>query len=76
MPHDRLAEEVAAAVVLNEGARADEKELKEHAAKHLADFKLPKQIIILQDIPKGATGKVQRIGLAEKLGLTKATSNK
>ena len=72
MPHDRLGEEVAAAVVLNEGASADEKELREHAARHLADFKLPKTILILEDIPKGATGKVQRIGLAEKLGLTGA----
>jgi acyl-CoA synthetase (AMP-forming)/AMP-acid ligase II len=72
MPHDRLGEEVAAAVVLHEGASANEKELREHAAAHLADFKLPKTILILPDIPKGATGKVQRIGLAEKLGLTGA----
>jgi acyl-coenzyme A synthetase/AMP-(fatty) acid ligase len=33
---------------------------------------MPKTIVILTDIPKGATGKIQRIGLAEKLGLTKA----
>jgi acyl-CoA synthetase (AMP-forming)/AMP-acid ligase II len=70
VPHDRLGEEVAAAVVLAEGATADEKELKEYAARQLSDFKLPKQILILTDIPKGATGKVQRIGLAEKLGLS------
>jgi acyl-CoA synthetase (AMP-forming)/AMP-acid ligase II len=69
VPHERLGEEVAAAVVLADGASADEKELREHAGKHLADFKTPKHIIILEDIPKGATGKVQRIGLAEKLGL-------
>jgi oxalate---CoA ligase len=69
VPHERLGEEVAAAVVLNDGVDVDEKELREHAAKYLADFKLPKQILILEDIPKGATGKVQRIGLAEKLGL-------
>jgi len=69
MPHERLGEEVAAAVVLAEGAWADEKELREHATKYLADFKVPKTIVILADIPKGATGKVQRIGLAEKLGL-------
>jgi acyl-CoA synthetase (AMP-forming)/AMP-acid ligase II len=69
MPHERLGEEVAAAVVLAEGATAGEKELREFAAKQLADFKVPKTIIILADIPKGATGKVQRIGLAEKLGL-------
>ncbi len=70
MPHARLGEEVAAAVVLNEGSSADEAELREHAATHLADFKVPRKVIILADIPKGATGKVQRIGLAEKLGLT------
>jgi acyl-CoA synthetase (AMP-forming)/AMP-acid ligase II len=69
VPHERLGEEVAAAVVLAEGASADEKELRDHAAKKLADFKTPKHIVILDDIPKGATGKIQRIGLAEKLGL-------
>jgi oxalate---CoA ligase len=69
VPHERLGEEVAAAVVLAEGATADEKELREYASKQLADFKTPKHIIILEDIPKGATGKVQRISLAEKLGL-------
>jgi acyl-CoA synthetase (AMP-forming)/AMP-acid ligase II len=72
MPHERLGEEVAAAVVLNEGASADERELREFCAKQLADFKVPKTIVILEDIPKGATGKIQRIGLAEKLGLVKA----
>jgi acyl-CoA synthetase (AMP-forming)/AMP-acid ligase II len=72
MPHERLGEEVAAAVVLAEGASCDERELREHCAKRLADFKMPKTIVILPDIPKGATGKVQRIGLAEKLGLVKA----
>jgi acyl-CoA synthetase (AMP-forming)/AMP-acid ligase II len=72
MPHDRLGEEVAAAVVLAEGAAADERELRDHASRLLADFKVPKTILILPDIPKGATGKVQRIGLAEKLGLTPA----
>ncbi len=70
MPHERLGEEVAAAVVLTEGSSADEAELREHAASHLADFKVPRKLLILTDIPKGATGKVQRIGLAEKLGLT------
>jgi acyl-CoA synthetase (AMP-forming)/AMP-acid ligase II len=70
MPHDRLGEEVAACVVLKEGATAEEKELRDYAAQHLADFKVPRTIVILTDIPKGPTGKIQRIGLAEKLGLT------
>jgi oxalate---CoA ligase len=70
VPHDKLGEDVAAAVVLREGVQAGEKDLREFAAKRLADFKVPRKIIILPEIPKGATGKIQRIGLAQKLGLT------
>jgi acyl-CoA synthetase (AMP-forming)/AMP-acid ligase II len=69
MPHDMLGEEVAAAVVLKQGAQASDKELREFAKVKLADFKVPKKILILQEIPVGATGKLQRIGLAQKLGL-------
>ncbi|HSW52866.1 MAG TPA: acyl--CoA ligase, partial [Sulfuricaulis sp.] len=64
MPHAKLGEDVAAAVVLREGKSADEKEIREFAAKRLADFKVPRKILILEEIPKGATGKLQRIGLA------------
>jgi acyl-CoA synthetase (AMP-forming)/AMP-acid ligase II len=70
MPHDRLGEEVAAAVVLAGGATAGERELREHAARHLADFKVPRRIVFVSEIPKGPTGKLQRIGLAAKLGLS------
>jgi len=69
MPHDKLGEEVAAAVVLREGASAGERELQDFANQRLAAFKVPKRIVILEEIPKGATGKLQRIGLAQKLGL-------
>ena len=69
VPHDKLGEEVAAAVVLREGAQAGEKDLREFLAIRLADFKIPRKILILSEITKGATGKIQRIGLAQKLGL-------
>jgi acyl-CoA synthetase (AMP-forming)/AMP-acid ligase II len=69
IPHEKLGEEVGAAVVLREGANATEKELREFAAIRLADFKVPRKILFLEEIPKGATGKLQRIGLAAKLGL-------
>ena len=48
---------------------ATERELRDFAAGRLADFKVPRKVVILAEIPKGATGKLQRIGLAEKLGL-------
>ena len=70
VPHAKLGEDVAAAVVLREGQAAGERELRNFAAERLADFKVPRKLVFLDEIPKGATGKLQRIGLAEKLGLT------
>ena len=69
VPHPKLGEEVAAAIVLREGHAADQQGLRDFASVRLADFKVPRRIVFLDEIPKGATGKLQRIGLAEKLGL-------
>jgi acyl-CoA synthetase (AMP-forming)/AMP-acid ligase II len=70
IPHPMLGEEVGAAVVLREGMGCTERELRDFAAKTLADFKVPRKVVFLTEIPKGATGKLMRIGLAEKLGIT------
>jgi acyl-CoA synthetase (AMP-forming)/AMP-acid ligase II len=70
IPHAKLGEDVGAAIVLREGMEATEREIRDFAAKHLADFKVPRKVVFLDEIPKGATGKLQRIGLAEKLGVT------
>jgi acyl-CoA synthetase (AMP-forming)/AMP-acid ligase II len=70
LPHPKLGEEVAAAVVLAEGQEASPAEIREYAAGRLADFKVPRKVLILDEIPKGPTGKLRRIGLAEQLGLT------
>jgi len=69
VPHERLGEDVAAAIVLRAGASLTEKEVREFAARRLADFKVPRKVRFVAEIPKGATGKLQRIGLAAKLGL-------
>ena len=69
MPHEKLGEDVAAAVVLREGASATEQELRAFVSQRIAAYKTPKKILFLDEIPKGATGKLQRIGLAQKLGL-------
>ncbi len=69
MRHAKLGEDVAAAVVLREGAEATPQEIREFAATRLAAFKCPRTVVILDEIPKGPTGKLQRIGLAEKLGI-------
>jgi len=69
VPHDKLGEEVAAAIVLRGGADASEREVRDFCSERLADFKVPRKVVFLDEIPKGPTGKIQRIGLAEKLGL-------
>ena len=69
VPHPKLGEEVAAAVVAAEGSDVDERELRRFVSQSLAAFKVPRRILVLDELPKGATGKLQRIGLAERLGL-------
>jgi acyl-CoA synthetase (AMP-forming)/AMP-acid ligase II len=69
VPDADYGEIVAAAIVLREGTTADAPSIRRFAATHLASFKVPSKIIFLAEIPKGPTGKLQRIGLAAKLGL-------
>ena len=68
VPHARLGEEVAAAVVLVDGADVTDRELRDFVAERLADFKTPRRFAFVDEIPKGPTGKIQRIGLAQALG--------
>lgn len=65
VPHKSLGEDIHAAVVLK--GEANEKELKAHCSTMLADFKVPNQIHILDELPRGATGKLQRLNMAKLL---------
>jgi oxalate---CoA ligase len=75
IPDARLGEEVAAAVVLRPGQATTPGELQEFVAATLAPFKVPRKILIVDTIPKGATGKLQRIGLADRLGVSLRASD-
>jgi acyl carrier protein len=69
IPHPTLGEEVAAAVVLRDGSDVTEQDLVRFAAPRLAPHKVPRRFVLVEEIPKGPTGKSKRIGLAEILGL-------
>jgi hypothetical protein len=69
-PHATLGEEIAAAVVLRTNMSVSEKQLREFVGMRLAHFKVPKRIIFVDSIPLGATGKPQRIGLAQRLDIS------
>jgi acyl-CoA synthetase (AMP-forming)/AMP-acid ligase II/acyl carrier protein len=70
VPHAELGEEVAAAVVLRSGAAAGEADLRQFLASRLSYFKVPRRILIVRELPKGPTGKLQRIGMAGRLGIS------
>ena len=74
VPHSTLGEDVAAAIVLTPGVQVDARErlireIRQFASVRLAHFKVPQLVVIVDEIPAGPTGKVQRMELAERLGL-------
>jgi acyl-CoA synthetase (AMP-forming)/AMP-acid ligase II len=72
VPHPTWGEEVAAAVVLQSevGGSVDEKELVAFCRQRLADFKTPRRIHVVDEIPRTASGKIQRRSVAARFRLS------
>lgn len=68
VPHPQWNEAVVAAVCLAPGAVADEGELIRFCKQHLAPFEVPKKILICEDLPQTATGKLQKFRLRQQFG--------
>jgi amino acid adenylation domain-containing protein len=69
LPHAALGEDVAAAVTLKPQFSPTEHEIQLFAASRLTECKVPRRVVILNEIPKGPTGKIERLHLALQLGL-------
>ncbi|MEZ5144231.1 MAG: AMP-binding protein [Acidimicrobiales bacterium] len=68
LPHERLGEEVTAAVLPKRGASLTVDELQAHVAEHLAPFKVPSRVVIMaEQLPRGATGKILKRQLRDEL---------
>ena len=67
--HPTLGEDVGAAVVLQPHSTATSEEIRQFVKGRLADFKVPRQLLIVKQLPTGPTGKVRRAGLAAELGI-------
>lgn len=70
IPHKRLGEDVAAAVVLSPGSKISSRGLRDFVRKRLARYKVPGMIRIVREIPKGPGGKIKRDGLYAALEMT------
>ena len=60
IPHDSLGEDVGAAVALKEGAAVTPEELREYVKARVAAYKYPRLVWLVDALPKGPTGKVQK----------------
>ncbi len=60
MPDDEWGEEIGAAVALKSGQSAEPDELREHVKERLAAYKYPRRVWIVDELPKGPTGKILR----------------
>ncbi|KAL6844326.1 hypothetical protein ACP4OV_025999 [Aristida adscensionis] len=60
VPDDKYGEEINCAVIPREGTALGEEEVVAHCRKNLAAFKVPKKVFITDELPKTATGKIQR----------------
>lgn len=67
--HRALGEMVAAIVVPRPGEELTEHEMLGFVRERVAEFKVPRHILVMDELPRGATGKPKRIGLAQELGL-------
>ncbi|MCB0830848.1 MAG: AMP-binding protein, partial [Solirubrobacterales bacterium] len=67
VPHDDLGEEIVAIIAFKEGESATEDELRDHAKSGVAAYKYPRHIVIVDELPKGPTGKIlkREIDLSE-----------
>jgi long-chain acyl-CoA synthetase len=69
IPHDELGEEVAAAVALRAGADRDPGELQDFVKQRVAAYKYPRHIWLVDELPKGPTGKILKREIKPPAGL-------
>jgi acyl-CoA synthetase (AMP-forming)/AMP-acid ligase II len=65
IPDEHYGEEILCCCVLKPDCECTEEELREHCREHLGEFKTPKVIKVMDDLPKGPSGKIQRLKLPE-----------
>ena len=65
IPDDQYGEEIVCCCVLKPDCECTEEELREYCREHLGDFKTPKMVKVVEEIPKGPSGKLQRLKLRE-----------
>ena len=66
-PDETYGQIIAVAVVLKEGVSCTKEEIIEYCVEELGDFRCPQKIYLVDDLPKGPSGKIQRLEIANKI---------
>jgi long-chain acyl-CoA synthetase len=69
IPHPELGEEIGAAVALKPDAEADEADVREHVKAQVAAYKYPRHVWFVDELPKGATGKILKRAIEVPVGV-------
>jgi long-chain acyl-CoA synthetase len=75
IPDEEYGEEIMACVTLKEGMQTDEEAIIQHCLEQLGKFKTPKIVKIMNDLPKGPSGKIQRLKLPEMVKMTERNTS-
>jgi long-chain acyl-CoA synthetase len=65
IPDEEYGEEIMVCITLKDGVDVDEEEIIQHCLEHLGKFKTPKVVKIMDELPKGPSGKIQRLKLPD-----------
>ena len=69
IPHAELGEEVAAAIALKPGAEVDAAEVRAFVKAQVAPYKYPRHVWFVDELPKGATGKILKRAIELPVGV-------
>ena len=69
IPHDSLGEEVGAAVALKPGSETTESEIRDYVKANVAAYKYPRHVWFVEELPKGATGKILKRAIEPPAGV-------
>mgnify|MGYP003619226772 CR=1 FL=1 len=66
VPHPEYGQEIAVYLVMRDGAEFDAADLRRHCLAELGNYKCPSRFVLMDELPRGPSGKLQRLRLLDQ----------